>query len=213
MKNLIILGSGGHSKVVGETATENPNINEIAYLDDKFNKKKFFENTSLENKIIGKLDDIFTTSIRNKYELGFVAIGDNKLRKSLFEKLQDLGYVCPNLINSKAYVSPTAIIKSGVAIFANAVIQAEVKIGLGTIINTNAIIDHETLISEYTHICPGVNIAGQVKIGSNCFVGIGSSIIQNINIGNNVIIGAGSVVINDIPSNSKVYGVHARIVT
>ena len=213
MKNLIILGSGGHSKVVGETAAENPKINEIAYLDDKFITKKNFQKNSLDNKIIGKIDDICKTSIRNKYKLGFVAIGDNLLRKSLLGKLIDLGYNCPNLINSKATVSPTARINSGTAIFANAVIQAEVKIGLGTIINTNAIIDHETLIAEYTHICPGVNIAGQVKIGSNCFVGIGSSIIQNIKIGNNVIIGAGSLVINDIPSNSKVYGVPARIVT
>ncbi len=213
MKNLIILGSGGHSKVVGETASEISTINEIAYLDDKFSNKIFVRKNSLDNKIIGKIDDIFSSSIRNKYELGFVAIGDNILRKSLFQKLIDLGYTCPNLISSKASVSPTAIISPGVAIFANAAIQAEVQIGLGTIVNTNAIIDHETIISEYTHICPGVNIAGQVKIGSNCFVGIGSSIIQNIKIGNNVIIGAGSLVIKDIPSNSKVYGVPARIVT
>ena len=213
MKNLIILGSGGHSKVVGETALENKNINEIAYLDDKFSKKNFFQNNSYNNKVIGKIDDIFTSSIRNKYELGFVAIGDNLLRKTLFEKLINLGYTCPNLINSKASVSPTALVKQGVAILANAVIQPEVQIGLGTIINTSAIVDHESLISEYTHICPGVNIAGQVKIGSNCFVGIGSSIIQNITIGNNVIIGAGSLVINDIPSNSKAYGVPAKIVT
>ena len=191
MKNLIILGSGGHSKVVGETALENKNINEIAYLDDKFCKKNFYQNNSLNNKVIGKIDEIFTSSIRNKYELGFVAIGDNLLRKSLFGKLINLGYICPNLINSKA----------------------SVQVGLGTIINTSAIVDHETLISDYTHICPGVNIAGQVKIGSNCFVGIGSSIIQNITIGNNVIIGAGSLVIDDIPSNSKVYGVPAKIVT
>ena len=213
MKNLIILGSGGHSKVVSETALENKTINEIAYLDDKFCKENFYQNNSLNNKVIGKIDDIFTSSIRNKYELGFVAIGDNLLRKNLLGKLINLGYICPNLINSKASVSTTAIVNRGAAILANAVIQAEVQIGLGTIINTSAIVDHETLISDYTHICPGVNIAGQVKIGSNCFVGIGSSIIQNITIGNNVIIGAGSLVIDDIPSNSKVYGVPAKIVT
>ena len=87
MKNLIILGSGGHSKVVGETALENKTINEIAYLDDKFCKKNFSQNDLLNYKVIGKIDDIFTSSIRNKFELGFVAIGDNILRKSLFDKL------------------------------------------------------------------------------------------------------------------------------
>ncbi len=212
MKNLIILGSGGHSKVVGETASGNPLVNEIAFLDDNFNKNDFKKNL-LTYPIIGKINDIFNKSIRDKYEFGFVAIGENKLRKSLFRKLMSLKYTCPNLIHPKASISPSAIIDQGTAIFANAVIQSEVKVGMGTIINTNAIIDHESLISDYTHICPGVNIAGQVKIGSNCFVGIGSSIIQNIKIGNNVIIGAGSVVINDIPSNSKVYGVPAKVVT
>jgi len=211
LKNLIILGSGGHSKVVGETALENKSIREIAYLDDKFSKNSF-QQEFLSHSIIGSIDDISDKSIREKYQLGFVAIGDNKIRKSLFKKLMALGYTCPKLIHSKALVSPSAMINPGVAVFANSVIQAEVKIGNGSIINTSAIIDHESVISEYTHICPGVNIAGGVRIGSNCFVGIGSSIIQNITIGNNVLIGAGSLVINDIPSNKKVYGVPARIV-
>ena len=59
-------------------------------------KKIFFKNNSHNNKVIGKIDDISTSSIRNKYELGFVAIGDNLLlRKTLFEKLINLGLYLP----------------------------------------------------------------------------------------------------------------------
>ena len=196
--------------MVKEIALENKVIDKIGFLDDKFLRNK---NKSPNNILLGTLNDIYSIEIKNKYNLGFVAIGNNKLRENWQEKLLKLNYEIPNIIHSKAYVSPSANLQNGTAIFANAVIQSDVEIGMGCIINTSAIIDHETRIAKFTHICPGVNIAGQVSIGSNCFIGIGSSIVQNIKIGNNVTIGAGSVVLKDVPNNTKAYGSPAKIVT
>lgn len=42
--------------------------------------------------------------------------------------------------------------------------------------------------------------------------GAKATIIGNITIGNNVKIGAGAVVVKDVPSNSTVIGVPARII-
>lgn len=212
MKNLIILGLGGHSKVVKEIVAENKFIQTIGFLDDKF-LKNIKDTSSTNDNLLGPLNDINSFEIKNKYHLGFVAIGDNKLREKWLKRLLKLNYEIPNIIHSKAFVSPSANINKGTAIFANAVVQTNVNIGNGCIINTSSTIDHETRISKFTHICPGVNIAGNVMVGSNCFIGIGSSIIQNIKVGNNVTIGAGSVVLNDIPDNSKAYGIPAKIVT
>lgn len=53
---------------------------------------------------------------------------------------------------------------------------------------------------------------GEIIIGNNVWVGERVTILGGITIGDNVIIGANSVVTHDVPSNSVVAGVPARIV-
>jgi maltose O-acetyltransferase len=52
---------------------------------------------------------------------------------------------------------------------------------------------------------------GSVSIGNNCFIGAGTVILPNVKIGNNVIIGANSVVTHNIPDDSVVLGVPAKV--
>lgn len=56
------------------------------------------------------------------------------------------------------------------------------------------------------------DLFGKIKIGNNVHIGLNSIIMPNVTIGDNVVIGCGSVVTNDIPSNSIVVGVPARII-
>ena len=53
---------------------------------------------------------------------------------------------------------------------------------------------------------------GCIEIGDNVFVGSGTHILYDTKIGNNVIIGTCSVITHDIPDNSVVAGVPARII-
>lgn len=53
---------------------------------------------------------------------------------------------------------------------------------------------------------------GCIEIGNNVFVGSGTHILYDTKIGNNVIIGTCSVVTRDIPDNSVVAGVPARVI-
>lgn len=53
---------------------------------------------------------------------------------------------------------------------------------------------------------------GCIEIGNNVFIGSGTHILYDTKIGNNVIIGTCSVVTHDIPDNSVVAGVPARII-
>jgi maltose O-acetyltransferase len=52
---------------------------------------------------------------------------------------------------------------------------------------------------------------GKVEIKDNCFVGDRSTILPGVTIGPNVLVAAGSVVNRDIPPNSCVAGVPARV--
>jgi len=48
-------------------------------------------------------------------------------------------------------------------------------------------------------------------IGNNVHIGAGAKIIGNVNIGDNAIIGANAVVVKDVPANTVVGGVPAKI--
>lgn len=54
--------------------------------------------------------------------------------------------------------------------------------------------------------------SGKVKIGNNVSFGFNVTILKGVTIGDNVFIGLGSVVTRDIPSNSIVAGIPARVI-
>lgn len=53
---------------------------------------------------------------------------------------------------------------------------------------------------------------GCINIGDNVFIGSDVKILYDVNVGNNVIIAAGSVVNKDIPDNSVVGGMPAKVI-
>lgn len=58
-----------------------------------------------------------------------------------------------------------------------------------------------------TNDCPG-----QTVIGNNCLLGMRSVIMGGVKLGNNVIVATGAVVTKDVPDNSIVAGVPAKII-
>ncbi len=60
---------------------------------------------------------------------------------------------------------------------------------------------------------PDLNVFGKIEIKDNCFIGLNSIILPNVTIGPNSIVGAGSVVSKDVPPNTVVAGVPARIIS
>ena len=59
---------------------------------------------------------------------------------------------------------------------------------------------------------PGASLAGETEIGEGCWIGMRSAVIEQLSVGRGVVIGAGAVVIRNIPDNSLVVGIPARIV-
>ncbi len=199
-QGLIIVGAGGHAKVVLSVALLNSE--KIAgYLDD---------NPSLLNKFIGEYPVIGNTSaLASGFESAVVGLGDNLKRKTIVERYI-FATKWKTLVHPTAYVHPSVILGKGTVVFAGAIIQPDVVIGEHCIINTGATIDHDCVLGSYTHIAPGVHLAGGVKVGEGSFLGIGSVVIPEINIGDWAQVAAGGVVINPIPAKKIVMGVPAR---
>ena len=55
-------------------------------------------------------------------------------------------------------------------------------------------------------------MVGCIEIGNNVFVGSDVIILPNCKIGDNVIVGAGSLITKDVPDNSVVAGIPARVI-
>lgn len=203
MKNLAILGAGGHGKVAANIAEQlgwNVHFFDLAYPEVK---------TCGPWEVLGDEESLLKHV--SHYDAVFIAIGSNITRAKKQEEFKARGFTITSLISPNATLSEYIEIGDGVLVVDNACINIGSVIGDGVIINTGANIDHDNQIGAYSHISPGVNLAGEVVIGEQCWIGIGSSVIHQKSIANNVIVGAGAVIINDIPSNVTVVGCPARI--
>ncbi|MBN1186138.1 MAG: serine acetyltransferase [Bacteroidales bacterium] len=84
--------------------------------------------------------------------------------------------------------------------------------GIGVVIHRHAVIGNNVVIGQNTTIGGRAGYSGVPKIGNNVYIGVGARILGPIRIGDNAVIGANAVVIHDVPSNTIVAGVPARII-
>ena len=212
MSDLLILGAGGHAKVVAETAIARGVASSVAFLDDRC--------TRLDGclpvlgwPVIGPLALALQADTRSHFDAAVVAIGHAATRLHWIKELQAAGFDLPVLMHPTAWVSPSAEFGPASVVFAQAAVQAQTSIGMGAILNTGCSVDHDAQLADGVHICPGARLAGEVKIGARSWIGIGASVIQQLHIGSDVIVGAGAAVIRDLPSSVTAVGVPARVVS
>lgn len=205
MEKIILIGAGGHSKVVQDIVTSSNQMKLCAIVDDKYDE------TTIKNGItygpINFLNEI------NQADFKFsIAIGNNEVRKKIHESLQIPLEQYATLIHPQAIVSPSAEINNGTVVMAGAIINANTKVGCHCIINTGAVIEHDNTIANYVHISPNATLAGTVSVGTGSQVGAGATVIQNKQVGEWSMIGAGAVVIHDIGNHLTAVGVPAKII-
>lgn len=201
-ERLLIIGAGGHGKVVADIALRLNRWERIAFLDDDESIKEL-----MGIEVIGKWVD---ANIYKRDSDIFVGIGNNRVRKKIQENLESAGVSIPILIHPSAVIAEQIELGIGTAVMAGAVINCCTKIGKGCIINTGATIDHDNIIEDYVHISPGVNIAGTVKVGQCSWIGIGSKVSNNINIVSGCKVGAGTVIVKNIAEQGTYVGIPAR---
>lgn len=198
MKDLVIVGAGGHGRVIADIAQKLGTYETISFLDDGEAK------STMGLPIVGKASDIEkyvdTADI-------FVAIGNSKVRGDFIERLLTIGANVPTLIHPSAIIGACVEIGRGTAIMAGAIINPCSKLGKGVILNTCSSIDHDCIIGDYCHIAVGVHVAGTVQLGERVWLGAGAIVKNNVNICSDCIIGAGAVVVENVISCGTYVGV------
>lgn len=200
---LVVIGSGGHAKVVVEAALARTPQREIVIVDDSPGSSG---RSILGIGIFGdrsRLDGLREMPV-------IVAVGENQARARLVSWLGEQGHSLESVVHPSAVVAQSVTVGAGVFISAGAIIIAEAQIGDGAIINTGASVDHDCVIGEAAHIAPGVHLCGNVRIGARTLVGVGSAVRPGVAIAADVVIGAGAVVVRDIAAPGTYVGNPAR---
>jgi sugar O-acyltransferase (sialic acid O-acetyltransferase NeuD family) len=153
---ILIIGAGGHAKVVAETLALCGNYELIGFVDDK---------VEAGTEIVPGIKVLGNVASAPKFEFDsfFVAIGNNTLRENLHKKFAS-SKMPVVLIHPYSCISPSARIAEGSIVLPGAVISAGAVVGTACIIGSNVHIDHETIIGDYCHIRNGSSI------GSNCVI-------------------------------------------
>lgn len=201
---LLILGAGGHGKVIADVAKKMNCWTEIAFLEDNPAKAE-----GLPYEIIGRVEEF--DQFLEKYDL-MVGIGANERREELQLKLETAGASMATILHPSAILGGNVTIGEGSVVMAGVIINTGTKIGKGCILNTAATIDHENNIEDFVHLSPGVHTAGNVTVRTLTWLGIGSSVIQNITIAKDCMIGAGAVVVKDLKETGIYLGVPAKLI-
>jgi sugar O-acyltransferase (sialic acid O-acetyltransferase NeuD family) len=201
MNGVLIIGAGGHAKVVADIFLCQ-GVRVLGFLDDD---PSTWGKTLLGLPILGH-----SSTAQDHAPDGLIlGIGDNQARSKLAERVWVAGVPWVTAIHPSATIAASVRLGQGVVVAAGVVINPDTVIGDHVIINTGATVDHDCVIEDYAHIAPGVHLCGGVRMGRGTLVGVGASAVPCVSIGEWAVIGAGAAVVKDIPGHVSAMGVPA----
>lgn len=201
-EQIIILGAGGHARSMADSI-EAQGQYEIAgfvspTMDDSISYKGY---TGIGTD--DDLQELYHKGITRAC-IGIGYFGREHVREHLYEKLTEIGFEMPNIIDPSAVLASDVALGKACFIGKNAVINSNVRIGDCVIINTGSIIEHDCIVGDYSHVAVGTVICGGTVVGTGCFVGANATVIQGITLETGAIIGAGTVVRKDVSAGRMV---------
>ena len=123
-KNLIVIGSGGHARIVIDIAVSvGYSISGIIDINYDNQKEKI-----LKYPILGNFNIIDQLSPKNHCVI--IAIGDGSQRTDYYKKVKRLGYLMPSIVHPSSIISKHVTIGKSVLINAGVIINA---LGLGAV--------------------------------------------------------------------------------
>jgi len=204
---VLIIGAGGHAQVVADILLrhqeQDGSVHPIGFLDDNpaLDGRSFIGVPVLGN--LGRLSEIDHDGV-------VIALGDNALRKRIYEVMRGRGERLVIARHPAAVVAPDVLIGPGSMICAGVVVNTGTEIGANVILNTSSSADHHNRIGDHVHIAPGAHLGGEVTLGEGVLVGIGATVMPRVRVSDWARIGAGACVHNPVPAGLTVVGVPAR---
>ena len=202
---LLVLGTHFFAPEVFDLVSELPEFRVEGFVE---NQDRARTESTIEGLPVHWIDDVGRLADTH---LAVCALGTTA-RGSFVAQAEAAGLGFATIVHPAARVSSRAELSDGVIVSAGAIVATHTHIGPHVIVNRGALIGHDVEIGECVTIGPGANIAGLCRIGARTYVGAGAVVIDRMTVGAEAVVGAGAVVTKDVPPNTQVVGVPARVV-
>lgn len=204
MENPVIIFGANQLGRAAREIFETNQVEVYGFLDDN---KSLHSKEIDEVTVLGSTDDDgFLKLIGRKCE-AFVAIDDNRLRKTAVKMLNEVRKTQPvNAIHHQSTISKRATIGHGNFIDIDVSLAAGAKVGAHCILHAKATIGVEATLGNFVQVGPGSQISPGVAIEDEVFIGAGVVIVAGVTIGKGARVGAGSVVVASVGAGETVFG-------
>ncbi|PCI02485.1 MAG: carbonic anhydrase [Hyphomicrobiales bacterium] len=204
-ERLLVIGGGGHGRVVAEAAHLSAQFSQIVVVDpyaiDSWTLP-FCKCVAAEAAIDA-----------DPQSWDFVsAVGGASLRKRLFDEYSAKGFTPARVMHPRAIVSPSAYLGRGVVVLAGAVVATLASIEDGVIVNHNAVVEHDCKVGQFAHLAPGSILAGGACLEDKVFLGAAASVRHGVRVGADIVIGNGAAVVADIFQQGVYVGTPASLI-
>ncbi|HEX6838091.1 MAG TPA: sugar acetyltransferase, partial [Polyangia bacterium] len=135
MKPIVIVGAGGHAKVVAELVRAGGVFEVAAFVDELATQRD--GDHFLGAKVLAGDDAL---SRARKLGLGWAlpAFGDCNARLGCCERLVAHGFEIASAVHPRAAIADDAVIGAGTVLIAGAVVGPAARLGAAVIVNTSA---------------------------------------------------------------------------
>jgi len=199
----MIFGASYLGRAAKEIFEKNGNV-VYGFLDDD---KKLHGKELDESVVLGSTDDDGFLKLIGKKCEAFVAVDDNRFRKSLVKMLLEVRHIQPvNAIHQSALLSNHVELGHGNFIDLGVKVGVGAKIGSHCVLQAGSIVGAEVSMADFVQVGSGTIINAGVKIEEEAFIGSGVTIVSGITIGKGARIGAGSVVIGPVKAGETIFG-------
>ena len=208
---IFIMGASGTSKEAKSMIDDINCINQtnvydiIAFVDvmpgDEINGVSVIDEETFNEK----LTDYMVAGV-------IIPFGLPKLKMKAFEKIMKYAnIVFPNIIHPSATVSKGVTMGVGNVVAAGATISPDVAMGNFCLVNNNCNIGHDSVLDDFVVINPLAAVSGNIHIKRGALIGGHAAILQELIVGENTQIGLGAFVVKDVPDNTTVICVPAKV--
>jgi acetyltransferase EpsM len=205
LPGLVVVGSGGHGKVVLDAARRSGGFARFVFVDEDV---EHAGSDVLGAQVLGGVETL--SRLDKERWLVVLGIGANGDRRRLAEEIHELGWRFASVVHPGALIGASVDVAPGAVVLAGAVINACAQVGEHAIVNSRAVVEHDCVVEGFVHVAPGACLGGGVRVRRCAIVGMQAAVLPGLEIGEDAIVGAGATVTRNVPPRTVVAGVPAR---